>query len=101
MSIKSEIEKLLTRKTPLTYEEVAEKIKAAHPEASTSAKTVQWYASKMRKEGKAVRVKLSGPRERRNWRKRPEAKPVEPKKNGDGAKAKPQAKAKKTPPPAN
>ncbi len=80
MTIKSEVEKLLTRKVPLSYEEVAEKVRAAHPEASTSAKTVQWYASRMRRDGKVVRVRLSGSRERRDWRKRPNAKPTGPKK---------------------
>lgn len=42
---------------PLTYPGMVDAIKAKHPEANTSVKTVQWYASRLRREGETVNVK--------------------------------------------
>lgn len=56
-TIRSTVEKLLTRKRPMTYDQIVEKVHAKHPEAQTSVKTVQWYASRMRQAGEDVRVK--------------------------------------------
>lgn len=56
-TIKEEVRILGRRKRPLTYPGIAEAIKAKHPEANTSVKTVQWYASRLRREGETVNVK--------------------------------------------
>lgn len=75
-AIKTEVAKLLKRKSPLTYQQIADKVRAKFPEAQTSVKTVQWYACRLRRdEGEEVRVRLDGRRERRNWKTRPEVKP--------------------------
>lgn len=55
-TIKEEVRQLGARKRPLTYEKMVIIIKERHPEASTSVKTVQWYASKLRREGFEVHV---------------------------------------------
>lgn len=74
-TIKDEVLKLGKRKRPLTYSRMAETIRARHPEAKTSEKTVQWYASQLRRQGEEVKVQLAGGRERRDWANRPEEKP--------------------------
>lgn len=56
-TIKDEVRHLGKRKRALTYEQMVEAIKAKHPKAQTSVKTVQWYASRLRKEGETVNVK--------------------------------------------
>lgn len=43
-------------KKPLTYEAIVQKIQAKHPGTSTSVKTVQWYASRLRAAGEEVHV---------------------------------------------
>lgn len=76
-TIKEEVRKLGQRKRPLTYTKIAETIRARHPEAQTSEKTVQWYASQLRRQGEMVKVQLSGGRERRDWASRPDEKPTD------------------------
>lgn len=76
-TIKEEVRKLGQRKRPLTYERMAEAIRSRHPSAHTSVKTVQWYASQLRRSGEDIRVKLSGNRERRDWSNRPLEKPAD------------------------
>jgi hypothetical protein len=56
-TIKDEVRHLGKRKRALSYEQMVEAIKAKHPKAQTSVKTVQWYASRLRKEGETVNVK--------------------------------------------
>ncbi|UQM93911.1 hypothetical protein vBSmQDWS359_73 [Stenotrophomonas phage vB_Sm_QDWS359] len=56
-TIKDEVRILGRRKRPLTYPGMVDAIKAKHPEANTSVKTVQWYASRLRREGETVNVK--------------------------------------------
>lgn len=56
-TIKDEVRRLGKRKRAMTYEQMVEAIKARHPKAQTSVKTVQWYASRLRKEGEKVNVK--------------------------------------------
>ncbi len=55
-TIKDEVRHLGQRKRPLTYEMMVVIIKGRHPEAQTSVKTVQWYASKLRREGAEMHV---------------------------------------------
>lgn len=55
-TIKDEVRNLCQRKRALTYEKMVDIIKERHPEANTSVKTVQWYASKLRREGVEVHV---------------------------------------------
>jgi hypothetical protein len=57
-TIKEDTIRLLTRKRPMTYEGIVTEIKQRHPGAQTSVKTVAWYASRLRSEGrKDVNVK--------------------------------------------
>ena len=56
-TIKDEVRILGRRKRPLTDPGMVDAIKAKHPEANTSVKTVQWYASRLRREGETVNVK--------------------------------------------
>jgi len=56
-TIKDEVRFLGKRKRALTYEQMVERIKASHPKAQTSVKTVQWYASRLRRDGEKVNVK--------------------------------------------
>jgi hypothetical protein len=56
-SIKEEVRFMGKRKRALTYEQMVTAIKARHPTAQTSVKTVQWYASRLRKEGEKVNVR--------------------------------------------
>lgn len=74
-TIKEDTIALLTRRRPLTYEGVVAEIQKRHPEAETSIKTVQWYASRLRKAGETVNVKRTS-NERRVWGKRPAEKPA-------------------------
>lgn len=74
-TIKEDTIALLTRKRPLTYEKIVEEVQKRHPDAETSVKTVQWYASRLRKDGLTVNVKRSA-NERRAWGKRPAEKPA-------------------------
>lgn len=55
-TIKEEVRNLCQRKRALTYEKMVDIIKERHPDAHTSVKTVQWYASKLRREGVEVHV---------------------------------------------
>lgn len=73
-TIKQDTVALLQRKRPLTYEGIVAEIQKRHPDAQTSVKTVQWYASRLRAQGETVRVKLLN--DRRDWSKRPETKPA-------------------------
>lgn len=73
-TIKEDTIALLTRKRPLSYEGIVNEIHKRHPEAHTSVKTVQWYASRLRAAGETVRVKLVN--DRRVWGKRPATKPA-------------------------
>jgi hypothetical protein len=57
ITIKEEVRRLGTRKRPLTYPAMVSIIHGRHPEAHTSVKTVQWYASRLRAEGHEVNVK--------------------------------------------
>lgn len=56
-TIKDEVRILGRRKRPLTYPGMVSAIKAKHPEAHTTVKTVQWYASRLRRDGEEVNVK--------------------------------------------
>lgn len=56
-TIKEEVRVLGRRKRALTYPAMVDIIKARHPEANTSVKTVQWYASRLRRDGEDVNVK--------------------------------------------
>lgn len=56
-TIKDEVRRLGARKRPMTYVAMVDAIKKAHPEAHTSVKTVQWYASRLRRDGFQVNVK--------------------------------------------
>ena len=56
-TIKDEVRILGHRKRPLTYPGMVDAIKARHPEANTTVKTVQWYASRLRRDGEKVNVK--------------------------------------------
>lgn len=56
-TIKDEVRILGRRKRPLTYPGMVNAIKARHPDANTTVKTVQWYASRLRSEGEQVNVK--------------------------------------------
>lgn len=56
-TIKDEVRVLGRRKRALTYPAMVEAIKAKHPDANTSVKTVQWYASRLRREGETVNVR--------------------------------------------
>ncbi len=56
-SIKDEVRFMGKRKRAFTYEQMVTAIKARHPKAQTSVKTVQWYASRLRKEGAKVNVR--------------------------------------------
>jgi predicted Zn-ribbon and HTH transcriptional regulator len=67
-TIKEDTIALLTRKRPMTYERIVEVIQRKHPEAQTSVKTVQWYASRLRAAGTEVNVKRAN--DRRNWNAR-------------------------------
>lgn len=58
MTIQSEVSALLQRKRPLTYQQIVDLIHKRHPECHTSIKTVQWYASRLRKEGIEAHVVL-------------------------------------------
>ncbi|URA07025.1 hypothetical protein P9A47_gp57 [Xanthomonas phage Elanor] len=56
-TIKEEVRVLGTRKRPLTYGQMTDIIKERHPDANTSVKTVQWYASRLRRDGEDVNVR--------------------------------------------
>lgn len=56
-TIREEVRRLCTRKRPLSYDKMVDIIHERHPEAHTTVKTVQWYASKLRREGVEVHVK--------------------------------------------
>ena len=56
-TIKEEVRVLGRRKRPLTYPAMVDIIKTRHPDANTTTKTVQWYASRLRREGEEVNVK--------------------------------------------
>lgn len=56
-TIKQDVQRLLQRKRPLTYDEIVKQVKARHRGAKTSKKSVAWYASRMRAEGLDVNVK--------------------------------------------
>ena len=56
-TIKDEVRVLGARKRALTYAQMVNLIRTRHPEAQTSVKTVQWYASRLRREGVSVNVK--------------------------------------------
>lgn len=58
MTIRAEVTKLLQRKRPLTYQQIVDLLHQRHPECQTSAKTVQWYASRLRVSGLEPRVAL-------------------------------------------
>jgi hypothetical protein len=73
-TIKEDTIALLTRKRPLTYEGIVAEIHKRHPEAETSVKTVQWYASRLRADNVVVNVKRTN--DRRAWGKRPSEKPA-------------------------
>jgi hypothetical protein len=51
------VRNLLSRKRPLTYDQILETVKERHPGAATSKDSVQWYASRMRAEGLEPHVK--------------------------------------------
>lgn len=51
------VKTLLSRKRPLTYDQIIETVKAKHPGAATSKDSVQWYASRMRADGQEPNVK--------------------------------------------
>lgn len=75
-TIQAEVNKLLLRRTPLTYEQIVSRVHEKHPDCHTTVKTVktvQWYASRLRKTGADVRVRTS--HDRRDWRNRPAQKP--------------------------
>ena len=48
---------LMQRKRPLTYRQIAEKIREEFPEACTTTDSVAWYASRMRKRGQTPNVR--------------------------------------------
>lgn len=56
-TIKEEVRQLGRRKRALSYTEMVDIIQSRHPDANTTVKTVQWYASKLRREGEAMNVK--------------------------------------------
>lgn len=57
-TIKTETQKLLQRKRALTYQQIVDILHMRHPDCKTSVKTVQWYASQMRRqEGLEVNVR--------------------------------------------
>lgn len=58
-TIQAEVNKLLLRRTPLTYEQIVSRVHEKHPDCHTTVKTVQWYASRLRKTGADVRVRTS------------------------------------------
>lgn len=72
-TIQAEVNRLLQRRSPLTYEQIVSRVHEKHPDCHTTVKTVQWYASRLRKSGADVRVRTS--RDRRNWKTRPAQKP--------------------------
>lgn len=72
-TIKEEVRLLGRRKRPLSYVEMVGIIHERHPDASTSVKTVQWYASRLRMAGEEVNVKDG--REARRGRRTPSATP--------------------------
>lgn len=45
------VRNLLSRKRPLTYDQILAAVKEKHPNAATSKDSVQWYASQMRRDG--------------------------------------------------
>jgi len=51
------VRQLLSRKRPMTYDQIIETVKAKHPGAATSKDSVQWYASRMRADGQEPNVK--------------------------------------------
>lgn len=55
-TIKEEVRQLCNRKRALTYEKMVSIIRERHPEANTTVKTVQWYASKLRRSGVEVHI---------------------------------------------
>jgi hypothetical protein len=52
------VRELLAQKRPLTYEEVLDTVLSEYPNARTSKKSLQWYASRMRSENRRVTVKV-------------------------------------------
>jgi hypothetical protein len=70
-TIKQDTIALLTRKRPMTYEAMVSELQKRHPDCSTSVKTVQWYASRLRADGTEVNVKRAN--DRRNWGTRSKA----------------------------
>ena len=44
---------------PLTYAEIAERIRRKLPGSRTSARCIAWYATQMRKRGETVRIRLA------------------------------------------
>lgn len=53
------VRQLLSRKRPLTYDQIIETVKSKHPGAATSKDSVQWYASRMRADGQEPNVKVA------------------------------------------
>jgi hypothetical protein len=53
------VRQLLSRKRPLTYDQIIDAVKTKHPGAATSKDSVQWYASRMRADGQEPNVRLS------------------------------------------
>jgi hypothetical protein len=64
-TIKEDTIALLTRKRPMTYDGIVSELHRRHPDAATTKKTVQWYASRLRADGQTVNVRRDN--ERRNW----------------------------------
>ncbi len=60
-TIQADVQKLLCRKTALTYAQIVSRVQEKHPDCATSVKTVQWYASRLRKDGIEVRVRRARP----------------------------------------
>lgn len=61
-TIQADVQKLLCRKVPLTYAQIVSRVQEKHPDCSTSIKTVQWYASRLRRlHGIEVRVRRARP----------------------------------------
>lgn len=57
-TIQADVQKLLCRKVPLTYAQIVSRVQEKHPDCATTVKTVQWYASRLRRlHGVAVRVR--------------------------------------------
>jgi len=90
MTIRAEVAKLLQRKRAMTYQQIVDTIHTKHPEARTSVKTVQWYASRLRVGGSDPNVLLLRPgRKRRDVKhERPQEAANGPRKRGRPRKSK-------------